>query len=244
MQNLQCPPSKGFPYLNVEKESYEQFLLECTLSKQSKDMNFAFAKLREDTFRHLSQSKSCILDDVRRHFKRLVGIVDCCVTTYEELEDALCASYCSWFNFDILKEIRKTFLFPDGGIDEVLQCYEDKVLSYCSRRCFESPRRFHPSPSSTTMKSLVFKIDKNFDKYALNDVRNTTATVINVIKCPKYAVYVRSVQEGCVEVSCSMLPEVVVNHLDQNQICQLKESGIISLKIEGKELMKVSVNPV
>ena len=222
----------------MEGRSYESCLLDTELAKATRNIQFAFASVREHTFTQLSIN--CPINNVRQHFKRLVGIEDCHIRTYEELEDELFRSYCSWFNFDILKEIRKKFLFPDGTVDKILQTYEHKFFSFCRRRCFESPRSFLPEPNSTIMKSLVFKIDENFDNYTLKQVHVMRATVIDVIKCPKYAVYIRSVEEGCVEVSCSILSEAVVNYLNWNQISQLRESGIFSFKIEDKELMVVN----
>ena len=230
--------SKEFPYLHVKGESYEAFRLECKLAEQTDALKVAFADLREDTFRNLSELGQ--FSDVRRHFKRLVDIADCHLDTFEELEDALCQNYCSWFNYDILKEIRKKFLFPGGKSDEALQTYEEKCSGYCRRRCFESPQSFHPKPVSTNLKSLVFKIDESFDKFTLEQVRKITTLVTNVINCPNYAVYVRSVKEGCVEVSCNILSHAAVNHLDHNQISQLRQNSIVSFKIEDEELMKVS----
>lgn len=232
--------SKEFFELIVPGSSYEASLLECKLAKDTRTMQFAFAELRENTFRKLC--KSCRFKLVLQHVKRLVDIGEHNVKTYEELEDVLCQSYCSWFNYDILKEVRRKFLYSGGKSDKALQNYEETFFSYCKRRCFKSPCTFHPKPASTNLKSLVFKIDECFDEYTLKDVLKIRSTVIDVIQCPEYAVYVRSVQEGCVEVSCNILPQAAVSHLNQSQISQLRRNDIVSFKIENEELMEVSIH--
>lgn len=233
------PKSKKSPKLNVQGVSYEASILEHKLAKETKAIKVAFAELRENTFRKLS--KSCRLRDVLQHVKRLIDIRDCNVKTYEDLEDILCPCYCSWFNYDILKQIRRKFLYSTGKFDKALHKYDELFFSYCNRRCFESEGTFHPKPSSDSMTSLVFKIDKRFDDYLLTDVLKIRNTVIDVINCPEYAIYVMSVQEGCVEVSCCILSWAAVSHLNQNQISRLRECDIISFKVEDIDLMEVHV---
>ena len=253
IQQVECP--KNFPWLKVEGEgedSYESGQLKWLLNEQTKAVSIAFVNLQEDTFQNLSKMA---FKDVRRHIKRLVSTgnyndsILCCSSSttsciretkdYEELEDVLCQNFCSWFNYAIIKEIRKKYLFQDTNLDSALQIYEEKFSHYCRRRCFESPESFHPKPVSTNMKSLVFKIDKDFHECTLDQIPKIRNTVASVINCPEYAVYVKSVKEGCVEVYCYILPQVALSHLNQEQISQLKKSGIFSFKIEGRELMEV-----
>ena len=249
-------PSSSFPWLSVNGESYESFMLENSLIEQTERLTRAFMELRKDTFDSF-QRKGIKFEDVRRHIKRLVGTgnyenivpvstspATSCIsstTDYDELEDVLFQKYCSWFNYAIVKEIREEFKFADENKEDVaLKDYEDKFLSYCKRRCFESPQKFHPEPICASLKPLVFKIEEKFGEYTLNQVRKMTTTVASVIKCPEYAIYVKSVEEGCVEVSCHILSFAAIDHLSQHQISQLQEHKIFSFKIDDWELMPVS----
>ena len=161
-------------------------------------------------------------------------------TTLEQLEDVL-MQYYSWFNFALLKDLRQNFLFPEGT-DDPLQKYETKFFQYCRRRCFESPLPLHRRPISVNLTSLVFKVDKIFGDYKLIDVQQITEIVADVINSPKHAIYVKSVKDGCVEVSCYILPQFQLRQLSDLQISQLKENDIFSFKMDDKELMPVSAH--
>ena len=221
-------------------------------------MIHCFVRFVADTFQRLMQSK-VHFSDVRQHIKRLVRFgmyvepvqtpnskltTPCCIkdtTNYEELEDILCQNYCSWFNYDVLKEIREKFLFDDANEDDALKCYEDEFFSYCKRRCFESPLKLHPEPDSPHMKSLVFKIDEHFESCTLEKVDHMTTTVARIVNIPHYAIYVKSVREGCIEVSCYVLPQYAeIHQLDEKQMSELRTHKITSFKIENREILSVS----
>ena len=249
----QKPTTKGFQYLQLPSDSYEARQLEITLSKQSKHLSQEFVQcVSIDTFQQLNKIS---FEDVKRYAKHMISTgnyenvtsghqpVTTCIaktTTLEQLEDVL-MQYYSWFNFALLKDLRKNFLFPEGT-DDQLQKYEEKFSHYCKRRCFESPLPFHPRPVSVNLTSLVFKVDKIFGGYTLIDVQQITEIVADVINSPKHAIYVKSVKEGCVEVSCYILPQFQLRHLSDLQISQLKENDIFSFKMEDKELMPVSAH--
>ena len=225
---------------------------EYSLSKETEDMKVAFVDLLEDTFQNLK--KTVPFDDVRWHVKRLVktgnyndsifcrssltmSVIEN-TKDYEQLEDVLTQNFCSWFNYDIILEIRKKYLFQDADDDSTLQNYEEKFTFYCKRRCYESSTHFFPKPDAD-LKSLVFKIDKHFSECKLHQIHKIRYKVASIISCPEYAIYVKSVKEGCIRVSCYILPHFAVSHLNHEQIKQLKENDIVSFKIEGVELMEV-----
>ena len=243
----------GFHSLCLPKSSYEELQLDLTLSKQSEVILEKFADVAVNTFEELSK---IAFEDAQRYTNHLVstGIYDSAVfshepitncisetTSHKELEKELMENYYSWFNFAMIKNLRKKFLFRDKD-DKLMQSYEDEFSQYCRRRCFESPLSFHPRPVSTNLKSLVFKTDANYGKYTLLQARKITVTVASIINSPDHAIYVESVKEGCVEVSCYILPQFVLKHLNDLQISQLKENNIFSFKIEDKELMPVSAH--
>ena len=253
MNDCECPnPTKdGYPYLSLPSNSYEALQLETKLSKQSEIISKEFADVAYDTFQRLSK---IAFDDVQRYTKHVVSTgnykkevsglqadTSCIAATssHKQLEDLLMQNYYSWFNFSVIKDLRKKFLFPVEN-DEVLQSYMGKLSLYCKRRCFESPLSFHPRPVSANLRSLIFKVDSMFGDYKLLDVQKIYTIVADVIKSPKHAIYVKSVNEGCVEVSCYILPQFEVDHLSEVQISQLKDHNIFSFKMEDKELMPVS----
>ena len=257
--DMACPdPTKDFPSYCVCGQPYELCSMDAALKKRTHKIMQDYVELVADTFQRLKDIIA--FKDVQLHVQRLVTYTriyenvqlcplttqPCCIedaTDYEKLEKVICQNYCSWFNYAMLKELRKKFLFADTSEDAALKCYEERYSSYCKRRCFESPLTLHPRPSSPHMKSLVFKIDEMFGSYTLEKVHEITATVASIIKCPKYAIYVKSVKEGCVEVFCYVLPQyAAIGHLKDDQISQLQHHKIISLKIEDQELLNVSLH--
>ena len=229
--------------------SYDKILLKHMLKEGTDKIMRAYVELVDDTFRRLIDIP---FKDVQLYVAQLLYknvqlcplmTQPCCIedaTDYEKLEKAICQNYCSWFNYAMLKELRKKFLFADTSEDAALKCYEERYSSYCKRRCFESPQKLHPQPISPYYKSLVFKIDEMLGSYTLEKVREITATVASIIKCPEYAVYVKSVKEGCVvsEVFCYVLPQYApIGHLKDDQISQLRSHKITSLRIEDQEFL-------
>ena len=250
MNGSKCQKSEKekFQYLNLPPDSYEALIkLDLTLSSQSGAIKSEFGKVVVDTFKRLRTKP---FEEVQLETKVLVctknydteifchkPATNCIVgtTDHNQLEDALMQNYFSWFNFAIIKVLRNKFLFPDGN-DEVLQDYEEKFSYYCIRRCFESPKTFHPKPLEN-LTSLVFKVEEDFWKYALHQVKKVIATVAKVINAPSHALYVKSIEEGCVEVSCYILPQFQPSCLKEIQISQLKDHNISSFKVNGMELI-------
>ena len=243
---------KSFTKLKLKKGSHELLQFEHSLMEESEGMSVAFADLLDDTFRNLK--KTVPFEDVRWHSKRLVETgnyndsIFCCSSLtalsirdtedYEQLEDVLVKNYCSWFNYNIIKEIRKKYLFQNSDLDRALHKYEEKFADYCEHRCYEVSKPFNPKPVAN-MKSLIFKMDKKFADCTLEQIHKISYRVAGVLNCPEYAIYVKSVKEGCVRVSCYILPHVAVSQLNREQMEQLKQNDIFSFKIEGVELMKV-----
>lgn len=196
-------PIREFPHLDIQGDSYEAQCLEQTLTDQTHEIGLEFAGLLRDTFDRLTQLSDQTFHHVQQHIKRLISpatyghmfimsdqkgdiITIATANDYMQLEDALLKSYCSWFNFGIITEIRKAFLFSDTDNDQAFSRYECKFSAYCKRRCFESPKTFHPIPQGR--KTLVFKIDKDFQNFTLKEVQHIKKMVVTIIDCPQYAV--------------------------------------------------------
>ena len=238
--------SKRYPYLEVRGEPYETDI-EIYLEEQSDKMRDSFANLMYDTIKQLQESVSVPFSDIRGYVKLLAAgkagydrIKN--AEDLHELQDALIETCCSWFNHGIIAKLRKAFLHKNSD-DQILKEYTADFEIYCKRRCFESPADLHPeidSSSNMIMKALVFKVEQDFHTSTLTDILLVKRAVAKILGCPPHAINVCSVKEGCTEVHCQVLPIADISRISDQQLAQLSQQDIISFKVEGVELMRVS----
>ena len=237
--------SNRYPYLEFQGEGYETDI-EIYLEEQTDMMRESFASLMLDTKKRLRESITTTFSDIQGYVKLLVAgkigydmiknANDLC-----ELQDALIETCCSWFNHGIIAKIRKAFLHKNDN-DYLIEKYTQDFEEYCKRRCFESPITLHPeidSSKETGTQSLVFKVEQDFHTSTLTDILQVKRAVAKILGCPPHAINVCTVKEGCVEVHCCLLPIAVISSLTIKQVINLKQQGIISVKVEGEELLPV-----
>ena len=232
-----------YPYLEVRGEPYETDV-EIYLVEQTETMRDSFVNLMQDTRRQL---QAIPYGEVQAYTKLLVAGK---TAEYDkiknaknlfELQDALIETCCSWFNHDIIAKIRKNFLHKNA-YDNILEKYVQDFDTYCKRRCFECPTILHlETGESTASKSksqaLVFKVEKDFHTTTLTDILQVKRALARILRCEPHAINVCTVKEGCIEVHCQLLPAGKIRSISIQQVVDLKELGVTSFKLEGKELM-------
>lgn len=235
-----------YPYLEVRGEPYETDI-EIYLVEQTETMRDSFVNLMQDTRRQLQASATISYDEVQAYTKLLVAGK---TAEYDkiknaknlfELQDALIETCCSWFNHGIIAKIRKNFLHKNA-CDNILEKYIQDFDTYCKRRCFECPTILHlETGESTTSQSksqaLVFKVEKDFHTTTLTDILQVKRALAKILRCEPHAINVCTVKEGCVEVHCRLLPAGAIWSISIQQVVDLKQLGVTSFKLEGKELM-------
>ena len=233
-----------YPYLDVRGEPYESDV-EIYLVEQTETMRDSFVNLMQDTRIQLQASATISYGEVQAHAKLLVAgkaeydkIKN--AKNFLELQDALIETCCSWFNHGIIAKLRKNFLHKNAS-DNILEKYAQDFKTYCKRRCFECPTTLHLERESHATQSksqaLVFKVEKDFYATTLTDILQVKRALAKILRCEPHAINVCAVKEGCVEVHCRILPVGVVRSVSIQQVLELKQLGITSFKLEGKELM-------
>ena len=104
--------------------------------------------------------------------------------SFFELEEVLLEHVCSWFNYEIIAEMRKEFLRLKD--DHVLEDYIKDFNAYCERCCFRSPETLHPDNESNP--SFIFKIEKDFYTSTLAEVVYIKRTIAKIVGCPPHSI--------------------------------------------------------
>ena len=235
-----------YPYLEVRGEPYESDI-EIYLVEQTETMRDGFVNLMQDTRMQLQASATISYGEVQAYAKLLVAGK----AEYDkiknaknllELQDALIETCCSWFNYGLIAKIRKNFLHKNA-CDNILETYAHDFDTYCKRRCFECPTTLHLETELNTAESksqaLAFKVERDFYTTTLTDILRVKRALAKILHCEPHAINVCTVKEGCVELHCRILPVGAIGSISIQQVVELKQLGITSFKLEGKELMPV-----
>ena len=213
--------------------------LQLVLARQQKEIVREFISLREDTFTQLNDR--CNFDETKIHILRVLtkdtdrfrGI-----TNWSDFEFELFNKFCSWFNFEIIEYIRShdKILQLNPNSDKHMLDYKRKFYLFCRRRCFYVGGTLHNG--QLLGPRLTFKVHECYKKYVLNDVIAIKMIIYETLNLKSYQIYVDTVTEGCVQVTCSIAPCCTIpTKLSQHQITQLQKHKIFSLKINEEELM-------
>ena len=162
------------------------------------------------------------------------------ITSFKKLRQFLQDNFCSWYNHDIVSDIRKRFLFlPEK--DEGLNDYKKFFSQFCGRSCFLYLEDLGPQPRNVEMVQVTCKIDVNFEemsqtlieklKYEFNKCIRETST-------SRHYVMVKQVREGCTEL-IFQAPLWIKNipTLTESRVSCLKQNGFIEIKIGNRNLL-------
>ena len=134
--------------------------------------------------------------------------------------------YYSWFNFGLIEVLVNTFCYNVAEVCTELSDYEAHFKRYCKNRLCQIPdpqNGFGEYRDFT--KPYVFKIDKNWSDMKLSDMETILETIRNILNLNKAALCLRSVRNGCVELTFD-LPKHVIVPISRVQFKELEKHGI------------------
>ena len=256
-----CPSSLEdykFPYLSPQKLSMSELrLFKWKLEKESQKIMRKFAFLESNTVSVLEE-KEVSLNEVKNYFLTLSAMHS--ESVYKDqpmllqekagIEKAndfwsllfILKSYYSWFSFSIIEDLREDFLFHPGN-DQVMKKYKSDFFDYCKWRVFECPRSAVANPHSKGFVSLSLKVDKNFDTFTLNSLKEFEVSISETLGLLKYVLQLCDVTKGCVTVIFkipSWLGDMITISSEQQQ--KLVHIGVKQLRVTTRILYEVEVS--
>ena len=209
---------ESFPYLNCELLSAEEKnVLKGRLVVESKTIRSKFATLLVQMDKSL-RSENVLIQSLHVLLEpyKLPDLNESDDEIGEILRKAF--RHCSFFNFEILKNITENF--GTSKDKDWLNDYEAEFKVYCQRRLSEVPRnKENPTQKNEGAKFCV-KTDKIFDCPA-KEVYEIAAELTIILGKP---VYLDGVEHGCVKLLCHVFHELFP--LNMKQVDRLKEIGV------------------
>ena len=137
--------------------------------------------------------------------------------------------YYSWFNYFLIQKIIKTFCRHDNDINQMIEDYKHKMKRYSKNRvCRVSQNGFNFLRKDRL--PIVFKIDKKWDTMRVSAINTITATIRQVLNLRESTICLRTVSNGCVELTYD-LPEHVADI-----VFPLPEAQMTTLRTEIQSL--------
>ena len=143
------------------------------------------------------------------------------------------APYCSWFNHLLVENIIETFCTSDAQLSVKWKAFREEFASYCEARLCECPLdEFGEDHPHGAVTPVVMKIDSKWKvvKVAqLEVIRDTVAQILNI---KPYNLYLRSVKNGCIELTFHLPNFVATKCLppSSEQIAALHNVGVIYIQ--------------
>ena len=146
----------------------------------------------------------------------------------------LLAKYCSWFNHSLLEDIIIAFCDDDKKIHELHEQYRQLLKKYLKHRvckCSKSGslKNGFGLGRKTDSAHLTVKIDRMWIFVTLEHLEEIQYNFSMILEVPRSALYLRTVKEGCVELSF-LIPEVisqVMLLLSCEQMLSLVNEGVV-----------------
>ena len=163
------------------------------------------------------------------------------VQTKEKLEAVfieVLSDYYSWFNHDLMKDLIKEFCEEGQKATQRLTQFEESFYKYSNERVSENVE--YGSSRQRDMKELVLKVDKKWEVARVEQLIHIQNTVAGILKIEKYTLYLRTVENGCFQMTfmISKLVAATVFPLQfpNEQKAALLEAGVIELYCDGYDL--------
>ena len=143
---------------------------------------------------------------------------------FRELKD-----YYSWFNYDLIGGIIDAFCDKDDDLKMELSDYKENMKQYCENRLCQFPDSLNGfGEHRDNNKPYIFKIDKEWSLMRLSELDAIKSIICDVLKLKRVALFLRSVENGCVEVTFGV-PEPVADIVfppSRDQVDTFKKHGI------------------
>ena len=248
-----CPNPKQlpFPKLEVSQIPPEEIdFLEEELTQQTKSIYLEFCSLVMDTFKQLRESvdHTELISYLKvalkpNWYSPYVRSASKSLNKLEEIypsdlpEYLIDKYYCSWFDYELIKHLRKRYLFPSlTDEDKALSDYKECLRCYISRRCFIYFHNTGPLPKNHT--AVVCKIDSNYSKLTREVIKHFKYVFTKIIGASKYHLAFMKAKKGCTELSFGAPPYFrEITKLSKYQVSQLKDHGFLEVTIDGRELL-------
>ena len=172
----------------------------------------------------------------------------------DELDGATCVEQvfkivvkqaCSWFDYDLMKEIVDFF----GNSDDKKQTkeYETRFRKYAEERLPKGKQHIDIGDGAKRGgKQLVVKIDKEWDKVSFDDISRVRASFASILGVRRRDLYLADIREGCIALTFMITEEQaerlfpkmsstnftsskLSSYFTASQIKMLKDEGVILL---------------
>ena len=145
--------------------------------------------------------------------------------------------YCSWFDYDLIKRLRKRYLFPSAADeDQALSHYKECLRCYVSQRCFV---HIDAVPLLKNRTEVKCKIDSQYDKLSRKLIKHLKHVFTKIIGASKYSLVFIKAKRGCTELTFGAPPYFSeISKLSKYQLSHLKAHGFIQVTINGRILLQ------
>ena len=156
--------------------------------------------------------------------------------SFEDIFPAI-APYCSWFNHLLIENILDTFCDDDEKIMQKWQRFKGKFTKYCEARLCKCPLdRFGEDSTSVVANttSVVMKIDTHWRTVKVKQICVIRDTISELLQIKPYNLYLRAVQNGCVEL-LFYVPMFVAERFippSAEQVVALKKACVVQLRCD------------
>ena len=247
-----CPNPKAFPFPELAVPgipSDDIDYIEYKLDQQSTEVDRHFSKLVLKTFIEIPK-RSVDLHDFIVYLKLILS-------TSSEAENCLdhfvrfdqigvylkTQQYCSWFNYELIKHLRKEYLFTIPNNDSDLNEYVDKFKAYVSQRCFIYLRDEGPWPKHQV--KVKCKVDRQYDQLTPNEIKRLKCVFADILGLPNYHLCFKQAREGCTELIFGAPPYFgKICQLSKYHKSQLKAHGFLKVTIMEQDLLEVAAEEV
>lgn len=239
-------PKLGFSEVLTEDIISDIDLFEHTLRERSRDMHVKFVSVMFKTTKELS-NREIDLDEVKYYLELLLepkGLFSLqyktdevkgslyATQTFQELILYLHKHFCSWFNYEPIKYLRREFLHKFSE-DELIDDYERHFEQYVSQRCFLFLDDIDPAPPNHV--DVVCKVDTEFTQMSYELIGHLKFEFTKIIGLSKHALTFKGAREGCTELIFRAPPYTQqLESLVTYQINRLRAHEFIQVKIAGQ----------
>ena len=233
--------------LHVQERERSVPVYDLYLSEPHQYMHFFFSVLIEDTAHRMSESKVDIkrVKDILQltllgYSKiRAQGAQACDslkeVSTFHELSIYLCSNYCSWFDYKLIVNMRKEFLFKDAT--DILAAEYQEKFDACSTPPHQL--RHKAVPCSQGDIKAICKVDIDYEKLCIVFVKHVQRGFAETIGFSEHCVRFQEAKDGCTELVFRAPSSIEqVTELSPDQQSKLRDLKIIKIIIGNRCLYR------
>ena len=249
-----CPNPKHLPYPKLEVSQFppeEVEFIEEELRDRTRSIHLKFCSLVSDTFIEMNRNVDHI--ELMSHLriclesnwispyahsasKNLKVLED--VNFFDLPKHLMDSCYCSWFDFELIKHLRRRYLFPSlSDIDEALRDYKESLRCYVNQRCFIYFHNTGPLPKKCV--EVICKVDLQYGELSRKLIKHLKHVFTKIIGASKYHLVFMRAKKGCTELTFGAPPYFSeITTLSKYQVSQLKDHGFIQVTINKRNLLQ------